>query len=206
MLKMKILLIDNYDSFTHNLAHDLRAMDEVQLTIIRNDQLALDDVRAYDGVLISPGPGLPKDNGSIVEVIQRYYRVKPMLGICLGLQAIYEAFGGKLINLPRVRHGVTSSVTILDPEDTIFQGIPNPFFAGRYHSWVCDKGSLPDELIITATDESDTIMACRHSAFPLHGIQFHPESILTPEGKTMIRNFMICCRQHIIKSLQDLPA
>lgn len=187
---MKIVLIDNYDSFTHILAQYVYEQAGVNLTILKNDAFQLEDLEEYDSILISPGPGLPSDAGNIKEVITQYTGKKIILGVCLGLQAIYEAFGGSLVNLSRVQHGVTSKVDIVDPSDPIFQEIDSPFNAGRYHSWVCDRETLPSELIITAQDQEGVIMACRHQSHPTYGVQFHPESILTPQGKQMIRNFL----------------
>lgn len=186
---MNVVLIDNYDSFTHNLAQYLREQDTVNLTIIENDAFELTDLEGFHKIVISPGPGVPSTAGLIINVIRHYSGRKPLLGICLGLQAIYEAFGGQLFNLPLVQHGVTSSVSITDTNDPIFYGVGSPFNAGRYHSWVCDPVSLPEKLMITARDQEGTIMACRHITEPTYGVQFHPESILTPEGKKMIKNF-----------------
>ena len=187
---MKILLIDNYDSFTHNLALYFREQEEVELIILKNDEVRLTELEAFDRFVISPGPGLPEDSGIIIEAIRAISGQKPILGICLGLQAIYEAFGGRLLNLPVVQHGVTSVVRILDIMDPLFDGIENPFNAGRYHSWVCDPAFQPKQLMITAEDHEGNIMACRHREHPTYGFQFHPESILTPEGKKMIKNFV----------------
>jgi anthranilate synthase component 2 len=187
---MKIVLIDNYDSFTHILAQYVNEQTGVSLTILKNDANQLEDLEAYDSILISPGPGLPSGAGNIKEVITRYSGKKIILGVCLGLQAIYESFGGSLINLTQVQHGVTSKVDIVDPDDPIFKGIMSPFNAGRYHSWVCDRETLPAALIITAQDQEGVIMACRHQSHPTYGVQFHPESILTPQGKRMIQNFV----------------
>lgn len=187
---MEIALIDNYDSFTHNLAQYIKEQVGVRLTILKNDTFELKDIDSFDRIVISPGPGLPDTAGKIIPVINHYSGKVPILGICLGLQAIYETFGGKLFNLPLVQHGVTSTVSMLDPDDPLFEGIPNPFLAGRYHSWVCDPDFQPDCLLITATDQNGNIMACRHKSHQTYGVQFHPESILTPDGKAMIRNFI----------------
>lgn len=187
---MKIALIDNYDSFTHNLAQYLKEQVGVSLTILKNDAFELGDLDSFQKLVISPGPGVPTEAGKIIPVINHYSGKVPILGICLGLQAIYEAFGGRLFNLPVVQHGVTSFVSIVDQDDAIFKGISHPFLAGRYHSWVCDPDFLPDPLFITASDQFGNIMACRHDSHPTHGVQFHPESILTPDGKAMIRNFI----------------
>jgi anthranilate synthase component 2 len=187
---MKIVLIDNYDSFTHILAQYLKEQAGVYLTILKNDAFTPEALEPYDRILISPGPGLPDDAGNIKEVIRRYSGKKVILGVCLGLQAIYESFGGTLLNLTRVQHGVTSKVDIIDATDPVFKGIDSPFNAGRYHSWVCDPKTLPASLVITARDQEGMIMACRHRSHHTYGVQFHPESILTPEGKKMIQNFV----------------
>jgi anthranilate synthase component 2 len=187
---LHILLIDNYDSFTHLLARYLTAGGQVTLDICKNDAFGLDHPGRYDAIVISPGPGVPSTSGAILEVIRMYSGRIPMLGICLGLQAIYEAFGGRLYNLDTVQHGVTSLVNIEDPDDPLFVGLASPFKAGRYHSWVCKENSIPSSILITARDQSGTIMAARHIDHPTYGVQFHPESVLTPEGDLMIRNFL----------------
>jgi anthranilate synthase component II len=187
---MKIALIDNYDSFTYNLVQYFEENSGVILDVIRNDDFILSDLTSFDKIVISPGPGLPAHNGIILETIKKFSGEKPILGVCLGLQAIYEAFGGHLVNLKEVHHGVSSSVFILDASDPLLKGITNPFLAGRYHSWVCNRDHVPPELIITAFDQQKQIMACRHIHHPTYGVQFHPESILTPEGTKMIRNFV----------------
>lgn len=187
---MKIALIDNYDSFTYNLVQYFEQNSGVLLDVIRNDDFILSDLSSFDKIVISPGPGLPAHNGIILDTIKKFSGEKPILGVCLGLQAIYEAFGGHLVNLQEVHHGVSSRVFILDTRDPLLEGITNPFLAGRYHSWVCNPNQVPEELIVTAVDENSQIMACRHSHHQTYGVQFHPESILTPEGKKMIRNFV----------------
>ena len=187
---MKIALIDNHDSFTYNLVQYFREHPEVHLHVFKNDEIESSGLADFDKIVISPGPGVPYENGNIVEIIKSYTARKPIFGVCLGLQAIYEAFEGRLLNLRRVFHGVTSQVSITDAEDPILKGIMNPFQAGRYHSWVCDPASLPDELIITAWDDDNEIMACRHRSHPTYGVQFHPESFLTPDGKKIIENFV----------------
>jgi len=187
---MKIVLIDNYDSFTHILAQYIRGNYEVELTILKNDAFECSSIDHFDKIVISPGPGVPSTNGKIIQVINDYSGKKPLLGICLGLQAIYEAFGGKLLNLDEVHHGVTSSISILDESDIIFSGILSPFMGGRYHSWVCDPHDLPESLTVSAIDTAGNIMACHHKIHPTYGVQFHPESILTPDGKKMIENFL----------------
>lgn len=187
---MKILLIDNYDSFTHNLAQYLSEQEDVVLRICKNDAFDSTDINSCDRIVISPGPGLPSESGQIIQAIRNASGRKPLLGICLGLQAIYEAFGGSLINLPRVQHGVSSIVDVKDHKDPLFEGVSNPFQAGRYHSWVCNPDDQPVALVVTATDQEGNIMACRHRSHLTFGFQFHPESILTPEGKRMIGNFV----------------
>jgi len=187
---MKIVLIDNYDSFTHILAQYLKEQDGVKITILQNDTFELPELNYFDKIVISPGPGIPSSAGNIIQVVRHFSGEKSVLGICLGLQAIYESFGGSLINLPTVQHGVTSMVEVIERLEPLFQGIESPFKAGRYHSWVCDPGTLPDCLRITAVDQQGTVMACRHKIHPTFGMQFHPESILTPDGKQMIKNFV----------------
>ncbi len=187
---MKIVLIDNYDSFTYNLVQYFREHSTVQLDVVRNDEINLSDLAQYDKIVISPGPGLPSQNGHIIEAIEKFSGAIPILGVCLGLQAIYEAFGGQLLNPHQVHHGVSSKVIILDQQDPVLSGISNPFLAGRYHSWVCDPDHIPPDLLVTALDEDNQIMACRHRNHQTYGVQFHPESILTPEGKIMIKNFV----------------
>lgn len=187
---MKILLLDNYDSFTYNLAHYLRELTGEQIPVIRNDQITVDEVDAYDAIVLSPGPGLPKDAGIMPELINRYAPTKKILGVCLGMQAIGEAFGGTLLNLPAVFHGVATTAEILQPDEILFKGLPSRIEVGRYHSWVVDETLLPAELEITATDETGRVMALRHRTFDVRGVQFHPESVLTPHGKTMISNWI----------------
>lgn len=185
---MKIALIDNYDSFTYNLYHLLRELD-VDVTVYRNDQFELNDLALYDKILLSPGPGIPSEAGLLTQVIKEYAGKKPILGICLGEQAIGEVFGGTLINLSEVFHGVQTPAHIIT-DDYIFKGLPNDIVVGRYHSWVVDAKTLPDTLEIISTSDEGQIMALRHKTYDIHGIQFHPESILTPQGKVMISNWI----------------
>ena len=189
MTPVNVILIDNYDSFTYNLAQYLEEQG-AQLQILRNDEVSTAALEECDAIVISPGPGVPRENGSILEIIQTFSGKKPILGVCLGLQAIYEALGGKLTNLSMVHHGVSSEVVITDPFDPIYEGISSPFLAGRYHSWVCDPLSLPQQLLITAIDQEGAIMSCRHKEHHTFGIQYHPESILTLEGKKIVGNFV----------------
>ena len=187
---MNILLIDNYDSFTYNLVHCFHEAGIEDLEVLKNDQISVQEAQKFDKIVISPGPGIPAQNGNILDIIRELGGAIPILGICLGMQAIYEAYGGRLMNLQKVFHGVTSRVSILDRNDPILKGIPNPFAAGRYHSWVCDPAYLPETINITAWDEDGEVMACRHKVHPAYGVQFHPESFLTPEGNRIIKNFV----------------
>ena len=186
---MKTLLIDNYDSFTYNLRQILEE-EGGEVTVWRNDRFKLQDVKPFDHVVLSPGPGIPSEAGLLEDVIRTWAETKPILGICLGEQAIGEVFGGKLFNLPHVFHGVQTPVHILE-EEPLFRNLPSTIQAGRYHSWVVSKEDFPTCLQITAESEEGQIMALRHRTLPVHGIQFHPESILTPCGRTIIHNFIL---------------
>ena len=186
---MKILVFDNYDSFTFNVVHAVKKLGFEDVEVHRNDQIAIEDIARYDKIILSPGPGVPSESGILLELIKTYAGVKPILGICLGEQAIAEAFGGKLINLPEVHHGVTSEIEVIE-DDIIFDGLPNRVTVGRYHSWAADKTTLPDCLKITAVDKSGMIMALAHKKLDVRGVQFHPESVLTPEGERMLRNWL----------------
>ena len=185
---MKIILIDNYDSFTYNLAHLLKALG-AEVDVRRNDQFDLKELEVYDKILLSPGPGIPSEAGQMPEVIRTYAGRKPILGICLGHQAIGEAFGARLENLKEVFHGVQTPVRLLD-KTGLFQGLPDEIPVGRYHSWVIEKNSLPACLQVTATDENGEIMAIRHSSLDIQGLQFHPESVLTPQGAQIMSNWL----------------
>lgn len=185
---MKIVIIDNYDSFTYNLSHLVKELG-ADVTVIRNDQFDMGEIAVYDKIILSPGPGIPSEAGLLLDVIKTYAGKKPMLGVCLGHQAIGEVFGGKLENLSEVFHGVATPCHIT-AKDSIFQGLPTCITIGRYHSWVVSKNGLPDCLEVTAESEEGQIMALRHRQYDIHGIQFHPESVLTPEGKTIIKNFI----------------
>ena len=186
---MKLLVLDNYDSFTYNLVHLIEKVSEIPFDVIRNDKISIDAVKAYDKILLSPGPGLPKDAGIMPELIKQYGSSKSILGVCLGLQAIGEAYGGSLKNLETVFHGIATPITIIS-EDIIFNGCPKTFTVGRYHSWVINNNQLPTELQITATDEQGNIMALKHRTHDVRGVQFHPESILSEYGETMIHNWL----------------
>jgi anthranilate synthase component 2 len=185
---MKTVIIDNYDSFTYNLAHLVKALG-AEVTVLRNDQFSIDALEAYDKIILSPGPGIPSEAGLLLDVIKTYAGRKPMLGVCLGHQAIGEAFGARLENLSEVFHGVATPAHIV-ADDPIFCGLPKTFTVGRYHSWVVATDQLPDCLTVTAVSDEGQIMALRHKEYDIHGIQFHPESVLTPEGSIIIKNFI----------------
>jgi anthranilate synthase component 2 len=191
--QMKVLVLDNYDSFTYNLVQYIQEILEARVEVKRNDAITLKAVDEYDVIVLSPGPGLPKDAGIMPELIKQYAGRKPILGVCLGHQAIAEAYGAKLENLEDVFHGIETAVAILDEQDPLFHGIATPFQAGRYHSWVVSRAGLPDSLVVTAQDEKGTIMAMRHKELNIRGVQFHPESIMTVEGKKMLRNYFQLC-------------
>ncbi len=186
---MKILVLDNYDSFTYNLVYIIRDLGyDKDMDIFRNDKISLEDVDQYDKILLSPGPGLPSEAGIMPELIKKYAASKDILGVCLGHQAIGEAFGGGLINLTEVVHGVASKVKIM--KDPLFEGIPESFTVGRYHSWVIDETMLPSELEVMAKTPDGQIMAVRHKTHKVKGLQFHPESILTENGVSIIKNWI----------------
>jgi anthranilate synthase component 2 len=185
----KVLVLDNYDSFTYNLVHYIEALN-FEVDVFRNDEISIEAVGAYSIIILSPGPGLPKDAGILIELIKTYAPTKKILGVCLGMQAIGEVFGGKLENLSHVFHGVASQLNVLDKSDQLFKNLPQQFEVGRYHSWVVAQNSFPTDLIITAVEENKQIMALRHTTYKLYGVQFHPESILTQYGKEIIANFL----------------
>lgn len=185
---MKIVIIDNYDSFTYNLSHLVKELG-ADVTVVRNDQFELPDLEQFDKIILSPGPGIPEEAGLLLDVIRTYKGRKPMLGVCLGHQAIGEVFGAKLINLSDVYHGVQTEGTQLG-NDPIFEGLPERIKMGRYHSWVVDNSTLPSYLEVTATTDDGMIMALRHKDYDIHGIQFHPESVLTPDGRTIVDNWL----------------
>lgn len=185
---MKVVIIDNYDSFTYNLSHLVKELG-AEVTVVRNDQFRLEDLEQYSKIILSPGPGIPSEAGLLLDVIRTYAGRKPILGVCLGHQAIGEVFGAKLENLSDVFHGVATPCHII-ADDPIFSGIPRDITIGRYHSWVVSRESLPDCLEITAVSDEGQIMALRHRELNIRGIQFHPESVLTPDGKKMLQNWM----------------
>lgn len=185
----KILIFDNYDSFTYNLLHAVKSLEYHTVDVIRNDKVDLSAVAQYDKIILSPGPGLPKEAGLLMPLIRQYAETKSILGVCLGHQALGEVFGAKLENIPFVFHGVQTPVDII-AHDYLFDGIPDEILVGRYHSWIVSKENFPAGLEITAVDKAGDVMALKHRQFDLHGVQFHPESILTPEGIRIIQNFL----------------
>lgn len=192
---LKTIIIDNYDSFTYNLVHLVKELG-VEVEVLRNDQFKLEALEPYDKIILSPGPGIPEEAGLLLDVIRAYSGRKPILGVCLGEQAIGQAFGGKLINLSNVFHGIQTTVRIKEGpdirlvEDYIFRGLPEEISVGRYHSWIVDGEELPEELAVTAVSPEGYIMGLKHRKYDVHGIQFHPESILTPDGKTIMQNWL----------------
>jgi anthranilate synthase component II len=208
---MKILVYDNYDSFTYNLVHLVEKIIHTKVDVYRNDQIPLEKVSGYDKIILSPGPGIPEEAGLLLPLIRQYAASKPILGVCLGHQAIGEAFGGRLVNLSTVYHGVATDIEIKGGEagektplaDTggewrqrpaaesyLFSGLPSRFPVGRYHSWIISEEAFPGELEITARDGNGQIMALQHKEYDVQGVQFHPESVLTPDGETIIRNWL----------------
>ncbi len=188
---MKILVLDNYDSFTYNLVHILRELGlGSSAEVHRNDKIELDAIEAFDKIMLSPGPGIPKDAGIMPELIKTFGPRKSILGVCLGHQAIAEAFGAQLYNLPSVFHGVTTQVRVIDKEEQLFASLPDVFTVCRYHSWVVRQEELPADLRITVTGEEGRIMGLRHKSYDVRGVQFHPESIMTEHGVKMINNWL----------------
>jgi len=189
---MKILIIDNYDSFTFNLFHLVEELipDKAILRVFRNDQIKVGEVGRYDKIIVSPGPGMPAEAGITCEAIDRYAPEKSILGVCLGHQAITRVFGGQLKNLDKVLHGVVVPVKIIRQEALLFRNCPEIIETGRYHSWVPDPGTFPEALQVTAIDQGGNIMAMQHKHYRIHGVQFHPESIMTPYGKQILRNWL----------------
>ena len=184
----KILVIDNYDSFTFNLVHYLEDL-KCDVTVLRNDKFDLEDIKHFDKIVLSPGPGIPDEAGLLKAVIKRYASSKSILGVCLGQQAIAEVFGGNIINLEEVYHGVHTNITISVDDEPLFNGMDKTVEVGRYHSWVVDS-NIPDALEVTSVDDNGQIMSLRHKTFDVKGVQFHPESVLTPNGKQLLENWI----------------
>jgi len=204
---VRILVFDNYDSFTYNLVHLVEKILHQKVDVYRNDQIHLEKVKEYDKIILSPGPGIPGEAGLLLPLIKEYASSKSILGVCLGHQAIGEAFGGKLVNLSEVYHGVATAIRIVSRESSVvngksnsrltihdsrnlFAGLPDLFDAGRYHSWIVSDENFPKELEVTARDENNFIMALQHKTYDVQGVQFHPESVLTPLGETILRNWL----------------
>ncbi|GAA4767709.1 MULTISPECIES: anthranilate synthase component II [Flavobacterium] len=185
----KILVIDNYDSFTYNLVHYLEDLN-CEVTVYRNDEFYIDEVKPFDKILLSPGPGIPDEAGLLKEVIKTYALTKSILGVCLGQQAIGEVFGGQLTNLEKVYHGVATHVKIIVADETLFKDLTSEIEVGRYHSWVVSNENFPEVLEITSVDENGEIMSLRHKTYDVRGVQYHPESVLTPNGKKILENWV----------------
>jgi anthranilate synthase component 2 len=188
--EMKILVFDNYDSFTYNLVHLVEKITNEKVDVFRNDQIALDDVNAYDKIILSPGPGIPEEAGLLLPLIKKYAATKSILGVCLGHQAIGQSFGGTLKNLDKVYHGIATKINILNEQAPILKGLGKEVEVGRYHSWIVDKENFPADLEITAVDDNGYVMALQHTTYDVQGVQFHPESVLTPLGEKMMRNWL----------------
>lgn len=187
---MKILILDNYDSFTYNLVHMVEDITGDKPDVFRNDEIPLEEIENYDLIMLSPGPGIPDEAGILKEVIAEYADKKPIFGVCLGLQAITEVFGGKIINMDDVFHGVATEMEVTDKEAVIFKNSPEKFQAARYHSWIADNENLPEVLKVTCKDEDGGVMAIEHKEYNISAVQFHPESILTPDGEAMVKAFI----------------
>ncbi|MDX9882826.1 MAG: aminodeoxychorismate/anthranilate synthase component II [Prolixibacteraceae bacterium] len=189
----RIVVIDNYDSFTYNLVHAIKKISGLPVDVFRNDELELSDLEEYDKIVLSPGPGLPEEAGLLLDIIREYAPTKSILGVCLGHQAIGEVFGGKLENMNKVLHGVATPVSVTNNNTYLFDGLPETFAAGRYHSWIVSNENLPDCLEVTGYDNEGMIMAMQHKQYDVQAVQFHPESVLTPEGEKMIANWLKKC-------------
>ncbi|KFF00783.1 anthranilate synthase subunit II [Chryseobacterium formosense] len=187
---MKVLVFDNYDSFTYNLVQIIERVLNQKIDVIRNDQITLEEIDKYDKIILSPGPGIPEEAGILLDLIKKYASTKSILGVCLGQQAIAEAFGGSLINLSEIYHGVATEA-IQTNEHKLFKDLPQTLEVGRYHSWAVNPENFPEELEITSTDSKGMIMSLKHKIYDVHGVQYHPESILTPDGETIIKNFLL---------------
>lgn len=185
----KIVVIDNYDSFTYNLVHYLEDLN-CEVTVFRNDEFYIDELKTFDKILLSPGPGIPDEAGLLKEVIKTYASTKSILGVCLGQQAIAEVFGGSLTNLEKVHHGVATKVKITVPDEVLFKDLADEIEVGRYHSWVVNQNDFPEMLEITSVDENGEIMSLRHKIYDVRGVQYHPESVLTPHGKKILENWL----------------
>jgi anthranilate synthase component 2 len=186
----RILVFDNYDSFTYNLVHLVEKILHQKVEVYRNDQLPLEEVKGFDKIILSPGPGIPSEAGLLLPLIKEYASTKSILGVCLGHQAIGQAFGAALVNLSKVYHGVATPIRVTVPSADLFKGLPTELEVGRYHSWVIAEEGFPAELEVTARDEQDMIMALQHTRYDVRGVQFHPESVLTPSGEAILKNWL----------------
>ncbi len=187
----KVLVFDNYDSFTYNLVQIIERILGSKVDVVRNDQITLEEIQKYDKIILSPGPGIPEEAGILLDLIKEYASTKSILGVCLGQQAIAEAFGGSLINLSEIFHGVATSADLVKNDTKLFKNLSSGLEVGRYHSWAVNPENFPEELEITAVDKDGMIMALQHKEYDVHGVQFHPESILTPNGELIIKNFLL---------------
>ena len=187
---MKILVFDNYDSFTYNLVQMIEQISGEKVEVFRNDQIDLEEIEKYDKIVLSPGPGIPSEAGILIDLIKKYAPTKSILGVCLGQQAIAEAFGGSLINLTEIYHGVATNAQTIKKDARLLQDLPENLEVGRYHSWAVNPDGFPDELEITSVDENGMIMSLQHKTYDVQAVQYHPESILTPDGKKIIENFL----------------
>ncbi|MGE8513398.1 MAG: anthranilate synthase component II [Chryseobacterium culicis] len=188
---LKVLVFDNYDSFTYNLVQIIERILDQKVDVVRNDEITLAEIDQYDKIILSPGPGIPEEAGILLELIKEYAPTKSILGVCLGQQAIAEAFGGSLINLSEIFHGVATTTELTKEDTKLFKGLSSGLEVGRYHSWAVNPSDFPEELEVTAVDKDGMIMALQHKTYDVHGVQFHPESILTPEGEVIIKNFLV---------------
>ena len=186
---MKILVLDNYDSFTYNLVQMIEQIVNEKIDVFRNDKISLEEVEKYDKIILSPGPGIPEEAGILLDLIKKYAPTKSIFGVCLGQQAIAEAFGGTLINLSEIYHGVATESTQIN-QHKLFKDLPETLEVGRYHSWAVNPENFPDELEITSVDKNGMIMSLKHKNYDVHAVQYHPESILTPKGKQILENFL----------------
>lgn len=189
MTEKKTIIIDNYDSFSYNLKHQIESILGHHVDIVKNDTIIIEDLSPYEYIILSPGPGLPIEAGRLMQIIKHYQSAKKILGVCLGMQAIAESFGSKLYQLQQVYHGIQNNIIRIDEDSKLFKNLPLEIKVGRYHSWVVSNLQLTDQITITSIDEHDNIMSIEHKSLPIYGVQFHPESILTPLGDDIIRNF-----------------
>ncbi len=186
----KILVIDNYDSFTYNLVHYLEKLTDEPVVVYRNDEISLDKINSYDKIVLSPGPGIPVEAGICIDLIKEYAASKSILGVCLGHQAVAEAFGAVLLNLDKVYHGISSEISVLTPDDPLYKGLPDRLEVGRYHSWIVSRENVPECFTITCEDKQGLIMGISHMEYDLKGVQYHPESVLTEHGLKIIENWL----------------